>query len=134
MKKAERMKIIKQMLLKNIRGKEIAQQMGVSESTVSRYVKEILKNDNNNECLHSKIKQMYLSGKSILEISFELDISKSYVNAVIKKQGLKEQNYPAEKKDLIDENTVFADNRIKIEKLVVGEKRYEDIIEMIAPR
>ena len=134
MKKAERKKIVKQMLLKNIRGKDIAQQMGVSESTVSKYVKEILKNDNNNECLHSKIKQMYLSGKSILEISFELDISKSYVNAVIKKQGLKEQNYPAEKKDLIDENTVFADNRIKIEKLVVGEKRYEDIIEMIAPR
>ena len=134
MKKAERMKIVKQMLLKNIRGKDIAQQMGVSESTVSKYVKEILKNDNNNECLHSKIKQMYLSGKSILEISFELDISKSYVNAVIKKKGLKEQNYPAEKKDLIDENTVFADNRIKIEKLVVGKKRYVDIIETISPR
>ena len=77
---------------------------------------------------------MYLSGKSILEISFELDISKSYVNAVIKKKGLKEQNYPAEKKDLIDENTVFADNRIKIEKLVVGGKKYVDIIETISPR
>ena len=134
MKKAERMKIVKQMLLKNIRGKDIAQQMGVSESTVSKYVKEILKNDNNNECLHSKINQMYLSGKSILEISFELDISKSYVNAVIKKQGLKEQNYPAEKKELIDENTVFADNRIKIEKLVIGGKKYVDIIETISPR
>lgn len=134
MKKAERKERIKQMLLKNIRTKDMAAELGVSESTVSICVKEIMSKDTGNKYLHARIREMYASGKTISEISFVLDISKAYVNAVVKKSGLKKQNYSVERKDLIDENTVFADNRVKLEKLVVSGKRYVDITPVFAPR
>ena len=134
MKKEERIKQVKKMVMQNIQAKDIARMLGISEATVSRYVKEILARDNKNECLHSKICNRYSMGKSISEISFEFGVSRTYVNAVILKNGLKERRVQEERKNLIDENTVFAEKRVKNEKILLYGKRYRDVTETYAPR
>ena len=134
MKKAERLERVRQMLLKNVRQKDIAIELGVSESKISVDVKEIMSKDTSNEYIHAKIREMFASGKSIAEISFILDISKTYVSAVVKKSDVKKKYNVVAKKNLIDENTVFADNSVNLEKLVVDGKKYLDITQALAPR
>lgn len=132
MNRQERLNHVKDMFFKNIRTKDIAKKLNVSDATISNDIRHLgLKGST---YLNIRIKEMYSDGKTIAQISFELDVSKTYVSAVVKNQGFKKQHYVAGKKNLIDENTVFTNDSVKLEKLVVGGKRYWDITPVFAPR
>ena len=132
MNRQERLNHVKDMFFKNIRTKDIAKKLNVSDATISNDIRHLgLKGST---YLNIRIKEMYSNGKTIAQISFELDVSKTYVSAVVKNQGFKKQHYVAGKKNLIDENTVFTNDSVKLEKLVVGGKRYLDITPVFAPR
>ena len=132
MNRQERLNHVKDMFFKNIRTKDIAKKLNVSDATISNDIRHLgLKGS---AYLNIRIKEMYSNGKTIAQISFELDVSKTYVSAVVKNQGFKKQHYVAGKKNLIDENTVFTNDSVKLEKLVVGGKRYWDITPVFAPR
>ena len=132
MNRQERLNHVKDMFFKNIRTKDIAKKLNVSDATISNDIRHLgLKGST---YLNIRIKEMYSNGKTIAQISFELDVSKTYVSAVVKNQGFKKQHYVAGKKNLIDENTVFTNDSVKLEKLVVGGKRYWDITPVFAPR
>lgn len=76
-----------------------------------------------------KIKQMYDNGCKVQTIAQALGVSKESIYNAFTINGI------SLKKSLIDEsNLVYADNRVKFEKVVIYGKRYIDVTQEYAPR
>ena len=72
-------------------------------------------------------KEMFEQGYLVREIAFALDTSESNVYNTFTMMGY------SIKKPVI-ENLVYADNSVKLEKVVIGGKRYTDITPIFSPR
>ena len=133
--KEERLERVRQMFAQKKSEKEMAEVLGVAPSTIYGYIKELGLKNRNSEQLHRDILKLYSQGKTLTEISFQLDVSKRYVSTVVKKNGVNtHRHFAVTEKDLIDENTVFADNKITLQKVMVGNKKYLDITPVFSPR
>ena len=131
----ERRERVRQMFAQKKSEKEIAEVLGVSVSTIYGDIRQLGLRNKNSAQLHKEILSLYASGKTLMEISFLLDVSKRYISAVVRKNGIStHRNFVVVEKNLIDENTVFADNSVNLEKLVVDGKKYLDITQALAPR
>lgn len=76
-----------------------------------------------------KVKELYCKGYTIKEIASSIGMSKESVYNSFTIMGI------SLKKSLIDENNlVYADNRVKLEKVVIDGKCYTDITPIFAPR
>ena len=126
---------VREMFAQKKSEKEMAEVLGVSVSTIYADIKKLGLRNKSSAQLHREILKLYSSGKTLMEISFLLDVSKRYISAVVRKNGMStHRNFAVVEKNLIDENTVFADNRIRLEKLMVDGKKYLDITQALSPR
>ena len=76
-----------------------------------------------------KVKELYCNGYTVKEIAQAIGMSKESVYNSFTIMGI------SLKRSLIDENNlVYADNRVKLEKVVINGKRYTDITPIFAPR
>lgn len=80
--------------------------------------------------LYPQIKEMHERGMTAQEIGNELALSRTQVHNVISSLGL------SKRRSLIDESTLtYAINKPPVlEKIIIGEKRYTDILPVILPR
>lgn len=75
------------------------------------------------------VKELYDSGYTVKEIAESIGMSKESVRNSFNIMGI------SLKKPEIDEtNLIYADNSVKLEKLVLNGKRYTDITQLFAPR
>ena len=70
-------------------------------------------------------------GLNSVQIAQEVGCSKSWASRVLRKYG---NGRNVIEEDLINENTVYADNRVVLEKITIGGKLYTDITPVFAPR
>ena len=133
--KRKRMEIVKQMYEEKKTEEEIAKKLGISKATVYSYLKELGLKANEKEKLKKRILEMYSGGVRIEEIGKSLKTSRKYIKGVLGIAGLVSVNRRFIEKDLIDENTIFADNSPPIlESLIIDGKRYADITPVFSPR
>lgn len=85
------------------------------------------------EHLFPKIKEMYENGESISEIAKTLKICNSSIYNALSNMGIpKRTNRGGVVRK--EEELVYADNRVTIEKIIVNGKHYEDITSLFSPR
>ena len=137
-KKGERYKRLQRVLElheQNASVEEMAEDLGVTTNAVYSYIAELgLKKKKYYEA-QKKVLELYLAGEKISEISKSLDVSVGFIHKEIKAAGLKpRREFVVIEPDLINENTVFADNEVKIEILVVNGKRYQDVTQIFGGR
>ena len=76
-----------------------------------------------------KIREMYNSGSSVTKIAEFFGVSRDSIYNAFTINGL------SLKKSLIDENNmVYADNSIVLEKIVINGKNYTDMTPIFSPR
>ena len=76
-----------------------------------------------------KVKELYCKGYTVKEIAASIGMSKESVYNSFTIMGI------SLKKSLIDENNlVYADNSVKLEKLIINGKWYTDITPLFSPR
>ena len=114
---------------------EMAKDLGVTTNAIYSYIAELgLKKKKYHEA-QKKVLEMYLAGEKISEISKTLDVSVAFIHKEIKAAGLKpRKEYVISESNLINENTVFADDSVKIEMLVINGKRYQDVTQIFGGR
>lgn len=114
---------------------EIAKEINVTVSTVYGYIAELGLKKKKYQDAQKKVVDMYVEGKKVGEISETLGVSVSFIHKEIKAAGLKpRKEFVVSETNLINENTVFADDRVKIEILVINGKRYQDITQIFGGR
>ena len=114
---------------------EMAKDLGVTTNAVYSYIAELgLKKKKYHEA-QKKVLEMYLAGEKISVISEKLNVSVGFIHKEIKAAGLKpRREFVVIEPNLINENTVFADNEVKIEILVINGKRYQDVTHVFGGR
>ena len=133
-KRKERMERVRQMFLQKVSEEDMAKELKVSLSTIRSYISELGLKRRDRVVLSKKIIEMYSAGREMSEIVQVLEVSKPYINKVIRRHGLQTRRKFAVEKNLIDENTVFADNRVRIVTVIVGGKKYQDVTPLLVPR
>lgn len=74
-----------------------------------------------------KYKKMFEEGYLVREIAFAFNTNESNVYNTFTMMGYKI-------KKPVEENLVYADNSVKLEKVVINGKRYTDITPIFSPR
>lgn len=110
---------------------EMAKDLGVTTNAVYSYIAELgLKKKKYHEA-QKKVLDMYLAGEKISIISEKLNVSAGFIHKEIKAAGLKpRKKFVVSETNLINENTMFADNEVKIEILIINGKRYQDVTQV----
>ena len=133
--KKERLKIVKEMYLNNMTVTEIARELGCGVSTISSYVKElgIRREDKDYE---EEILKLLEEGKNNKQIIKELGICSKRIAKVRRKYGIGARKSFIQEEDLIDENTKYAEDysNVKLEKIIINGKVYEDITPIFSPK
>lgn len=115
----ERMKQVRKMYEEKIPEKDIAKAVNMSVSTVRGYIAEMGLKRRDWEEIRKNVVEMYSSGIGFEKIEKELGVSRHYICSVIKKSGISKRRVMyIGNHSLIDENTVFADNRVVLEQYV----------------
>lgn len=131
----ERLERVRERYLKKIKEEEIAKEMNLSLSTVRGYISEMGLKKRDWNAIREKIIEMYNSGRNFEDIEEETGVCRDTIRKTLKKSGLLSSGrFYAVENNLIDENTIFADNRVKIEKIVIYGKRYQDVTQVLVPR
>lgn len=120
MDKIERMKKAGELYKTGMLMQDIAKELGVHPSTVSKDI-TMLGLRKKSETITNKILQLHNKGMNKVQISQELGVSKTYVRAVLRDKGLV-STYSKTEKNLIDENTVYAEDRLAnavLEKVMI---------------
>ncbi|MBE5852277.1 MAG: hypothetical protein E7299_04895 [Lachnospiraceae bacterium] len=131
----ERLERVRERYLKKIKEEDIAKEMNLSLSTVRGYISEMGLKKRDWNAIREKIIEMYNSGRNFEDIEEETGVCRDTIRKTLKKSGLLSSGrFYAVENNLIDENTVFADNRVKIEKIVIYGKRYQDVTQVLVPR
>lgn len=116
----------------------MAREMNVTVSTVYGYIAELGLKKKKYQDTQKKVIDMYTEGKKVSEISETLGVSVSFIHKEIKKAGLKPRKefvtFVTSESSLINEKTIFADNSVKIESLVINGKRYQDVTQIFGGR
>lgn len=113
----------------------MAREMNVTVSTVYGYIAELGLKKKKYQDTQKKVIDMYMEGRKVSEISGTLGVSVSFIHKEIKAAGLKpRKEFVVSEENLINENTVFADDRVKIEILVINGKRYQDVTQVFGGR
>lgn len=113
----------------------MAREMNVTVSTVYGYISELGLKKKKYQDTQKKVIDMYMEGRKVSEISGTLGVSVSFIHKEIKAAGLKpRKEFVVSEENLINENTVFADDRVKIEILVINGKRYQDVTQVFGGR
>lgn len=135
--KQERIEKVKQMYLQGMSVKDMAKELGCAISTTSEYLKlSGVKRNRAAEALPIVV-EMASEGATIAQIKNETGMSTTFISAVLKKYGLNKRIFFCSEPDLIDENTVFAEDvlkNFKPEKEIIYGKRYENMNPLIIPR
>lgn len=128
MNRLEQMKKVARLYKKNKPIEEIAREMDLSKTVIYKWLYAMGLKNKKAEPVHVKIVKMYQEGKSSFEIAFKLEISRNYVNSVLRDAGLVQRRYLSEEERLITEDTVYANKRkIKKETVEFEGKKYEVI-------
>ena len=131
----ERLERVRERYLKKIKEEDIAKEMNLSLSTVRGYISEMGLKKRDWNAIREKIIEMYNSGRNFEDIEEETGVCRDTIRKTLKKSGLLSSGrFYAVENNLIDENTIFADNRVKIEKVVIYGKRYQDVTQVLVPR
>jgi len=131
----ERLERVRERYLKKIKEEDIAKEMNLSLSTVRGYISEMGLKKRDWNAIREKIIEMYNSGRNFEDIEEETGVCRDTIRKTLKKSGLLSSGrFYAVENNLIDENTIFADNRVKIEKIVIYGKRYQDVTQVLVPR
>ena len=131
----ERLERVREMYSRKIKEEEIAKEMNLSLSTVRGYISEMGLKKRDWNAIREKIIEMYNSGRNFKDIEEETGVCRDTIRKILKKSGLLSSGrFYVGENNLIDENTVFADNRVKIEKIVIYGKRYQDVTQVLVPR
>ena len=85
----------------------------------------------NLEPYYQKVKEMYESGVSVVEIRKETGLGSTNIYRIISILGIERRN-PAEKEP--ERNQAYIKKSVKLEKVVIGGKRYVDITPIFSPR
>ena len=126
---------VRKMYSKKIAEVDIAKKMNLSLSTVRSYITEMGLKRKNWEAIRRKSVEMYLAGTELREIAKELDVSKAYISALIRKSGVPvRRRFYVVEENLINENTVFADNRVELTKIVIDGTVWQDVTPLWLPR
>lgn len=124
MTKKERMKIVGALYKQKKPMTEIAEMLDISISTVSKYIYVMGLKERKAETTARKIIRLYYEGYTIMQIAYELEITKCYVMAVLRENGISKQ-YSKTENNLINENTVFVkEKKIELEKEIIDGKSY----------
>ena len=131
----ERMERVREMYLKKIKEEDIAKEMNLSLSTVRGYISELGLKKRDWNRLRKKIIEMYNSGDNFECIEKETGVCRHTIRKILKKNGLLSGGrlYVVES-NLINENTLFADNRVELTKIVIDGKVYQDVTPLWLPR
>lgn len=135
--KKERLEKIRQMYEEGMSVSNMAKELGCSISTASECLKESGIKEKKTKENTKKVQEMYSAGKTTMQICDELKVTTTFVRNVIKKSGLGTRDVFHPEKDLINENTIFAVDRlanIVLEKVMIDGKMYEDITPIFSPR
>lgn len=129
------MERVREMYLKKIKEEDIAKEIKLSLSTVRGYISELGLKKRDWNMLRKKIIEMYNSGDNFECIEKETGMCRETIRKILKKNGLLSGGrFYAVESNLIDENTVFADNRVEIVKIVIDGKVYQDVTPLWLPR
>lgn len=85
----------------------------------------------NLEPYYQKVKEMYESGASVRKIREELCLGSTNVYRIISILGI-ERRKPTKKEP--EQNQAYVKKRVKLEKVIIGGKRYTDITPLFAGR
>lgn len=125
MHKKEQKKQVIELSKQNLTQSEIARIVGVSHTTVRRWLNENGINNKVGISQSSTIAKMYEEGKGSIQIAMELGLTRTYVLAILKDKKIKIDEEV--KKD--DEETKLAN--IKLEKMIIDGVLYEDVMPLI---
>ena len=125
MHKKEQKKQVIELSKQNLTQSEIARIVGVSHTTVRRWLNEKGINNKVGISQSSTIAKMYEEGKGSIQIAMELGLTRTYVLAILKDKKIKIDEEV--KKD--DEETKLAN--IKLEKMIIDGVLYEDVMPLI---
>lgn len=125
MHKKEQKKQVIELSKQNLTQSEIARIIGVSHTTVRRWLNENGINNKVGISQSSTIAKMYEEGKGSIQIAMELGLTRTYVLAILKDKKIKIDEEV--KKD--DEETKLAN--IKLEKMIIDGVLYEDVMPLI---
>ena len=78
--------------------------------------------------LYPQIKEMYLGGVPVAEMARKLKISTASISNAVSNMYLPRRS----EKD--ESNLVYADNSVKLEKVVIDGKIYTDVTPLFSPR
>ena len=133
MKKQEKMQKTKELVEQGKNASEIAKILNCSVSGISKYMAEMGIRPKRSESLRFKIMRLHNLGLTNAQIAYELEVPHSYVLSTLRDNGYG-RHYSKTEDNLINENTVYAENRLKnlvFEKVVHDGIRYEDVTELI---
>ena len=125
MHKKEQKKQVIELSKQNLTQSEIARIVGVSHTTVRRWLNENGINNKVGISQSSTIAKMYEEGKGSIQIAMELGLTRTYVLAILKDKKIKIDEEV--KKD--DEETKLAN--ITLEKMMIDGVLYEDVMPLI---
>lgn len=131
----KRMQRVLELYEQNASVEEMAKDLGVTTNAIYSYIAELgLKKHKYHEA-QKKVLELYLAGEKVCDISKKIGVSVAFIHKEIKAAGLKpRKEFVVSEENLIKENTVFADDRVKIEILVINGKRYQDVTQIFGGR
>ena len=135
--KQQRLEKIRIMYEEGVSVSQMANELGCAISTASEYLKELGIKQEKTAKLTEQIKRKYKAGKKLKHISDELNVSETFVRSTLKKLGIHKKVFLCSEENLINENTIFAEDRfadILLEKVMIDGKMYEDITPIFSPR
>ena len=135
--KKERLERIRQMYEEGMSVTNMAKELGCGISTASECLRELGIKEKKIKENTIKAQEMYKEGKTTTQISCELKVSITFVRNALKKCGLGTRDVFHPEKDLINESTIFAEDRLAnlvLEKVMIDGKMYEDITPIFSPR
>lgn len=137
--KEERLERLRKIYSKNMAARDIAEELGCSESTAFKYIRELGLTEKRVEVVVSEneIVEKFNEGKNYTQISQELGVSKKRISVVLRKYGLGRNHFYKSEEDLIDENTQYAVDRLEnivLEKIIFNGKTYIDVAPIVSPR
>lgn len=118
----ERLEKVKEMYAQNKSEEEMALELGLAVRTIKLYISKLGVKKKEREETRKKIADMYTEGYTRAEIVHQLGVKDKYIDTVIRSFGMKTRRRFLGEIDLIDENTVFAEEKVKCETVVIKGK------------
>ena len=126
--RSEQKNQVMELCKQNLTQTEIAKRVGVSITTVRRWIKETGTKNKVGVSQSNLIKRMYEEGKGSIQIAMDLGLTRTYVLAVLKDKNIKTDE------ETVKKNTDDEENRLvnrTLEKMMIDGVMYEDVMPLI---